>query len=62
MAHDTHTKFREFIRRRGISPLEAMDRLQDFGMVSDNAVTLDDCAAVNLEEAIKDQRWITNEP
>jgi hypothetical protein len=35
----THTKFRDYIRGLGISPLEAMDRMQDVGAVSDNAVT-----------------------
>jgi hypothetical protein len=35
----THTKFRDYIRGLGISPLEAMDRMQDVGAVSDCAVT-----------------------
>ena len=55
---DTHTKFRDFIRRRGISPLEAMDRLQDVGLVSDLSVTLDDCAASDLERAMRDTNWL----
>jgi hypothetical protein len=48
----TYTKFRDYIRGLGISPLEAMDRMQDVGAVSDCAVFLDDCAAVDLKRVV----------
>lgn len=44
--------FRAYIKRLGISPLEFMDTAQDHGWVSDNAVTLDDVARVDLAKVV----------
>lgn len=43
----------KYLLSKRISPVEAMNRLQDFGIVSDNAVWPADVADVDCERAIK---------
>lgn len=48
---------RQIIARLGMTECEAMDRLQDRGIVSDCAVHLADCAESDLQEACHRMDW-----
>lgn len=46
------TTLAEWISKKGMDPVEAMNRLQEHGVISDNCVSLEDVAKADYERAI----------
>ncbi len=55
---DTKARFRAFLKECDVEELEAMNLLQEYGIVSDDAVGIDDCADSDLEYALKYVYWL----
>lgn len=51
-------QFRRFIEDCMYDETEAMNRLQDHGMIADECVTIDDVPEADLEAAMQNHAWI----